>query len=135
MVNTKRMLARNLTLMALYIGFGICCFVFHKVQPLFISFAISGIIVISMNLFRIKKMTHNEEFRKQIEIESQDERSLMINAKTAEIAGFILAVVCSVGALISMLVEKTDYLFIFAGLLLFFGITYLIIKAVLNKIY
>lgn len=135
MINPKKLLVKNIIMLILFVVFAICCVVMGKTSSTYLGFVVGGIAVIGVSLIRIVKMMHNEQYKKQVEIDANDERTKMINMHTNEIAAFVIIMFCTIGALVSMLLDKLDYLYIFGGIVLLWAIVYLFVLFILNKKY
>lgn len=135
MINPKKIIVKNLIMLGMFVLFGICCIIFKKTGSEFIGCFTGGTVVCVLNLFRALKMMKNPEFKKQVEIEAEDERTKMINSKTIELVSFIMIMIMCFGAFTSIIFEKSDYLYILAGLLIIYAVLYFVIRAVYNKKY
>lgn len=135
MINPKKLLVKNLIMLVFFVVFGICCVITGRTSSTYLGFTVGGIAVLLLTTIRTIKMLKNQDFKKQVEIDANDERTKMINAKTSEITTFILLMVCCTGGFVSMFLDKNDYLYIFGGLVILFALVYLITKAILNKKY
>jgi len=135
MINPKKLLVKNLIMIGIFAVFGICCIIFKKTGSEFIGCFAGGIIVCVLNLIRALKMMKNPEYKKQVEIEAEDERTKMINSKTIELVAFIMLMIMCIGAFVSMFFDHLDYLYILAGLVVVYAVLYFVIRAVYNRKY
>jgi len=135
MINPKKLLVKNLIMLGLFIICGVLCIIFHKTSSTYVGGICGGIAVIILNLIRNIKFFTNKEYKKQADIDASDERTKMINEKTAEITNFIIMIGCCIGSIVSILLEKNDYLYIFAGIIIIQTISFYIVHLIMNKKY
>ncbi|NLK46136.1 MAG: hypothetical protein GX297_05710 [Treponema sp.] len=135
MIKTKKLLLVNILILVICITLSICCIVFRKTVSSYIG-ALSGVVFVTVfSLLRCIKMIKNPDYKKQVEIDINDERTKKINAETASITGFIIIMICSVCGIITIFLNKFDYLYIFGSVVLLYSIIYLVVKALINKKY
>lgn len=133
MINAKKLLVKDIIMLGFFVVCGILCIVFKKPVSKYIGVITGGIAGLSIHLIRTIKLLKNEEYKKQAEIDSKDERTLMINSKTSEIAGFVTLMACSCCGIVVLMLDRMDYLYIFGGVVLFYAIIFMITKIILNK--
>ncbi|MBE6352182.1 MAG: DUF2178 domain-containing protein [Treponema bryantii] len=67
-------------------------------------------------------------------MEANDERNILINTKATSITFTILFILIDIAAIVAFILQKIDYLYIFAGIILLSAIIFLITKIILNKL-
>lgn len=135
MIDPKKFFIKTLIMFILIIICGVLLFVTHKTQVEYIGLISGGLLVTSINLVHSIAVLTNKDYKKLVEIEAKDERTLTINSKASEITSFITMIISCFGAIAGILFNKLEYLWIFGGMILFYSVTFLITKAILNKKY
>lgn len=135
MIDQKKSFIKTLIMFILIIICGVLLFVTHKTQVEYIGLLSAGLLVTSINLVHSIAVLTNKDYKKLVEIEAKDERTLTINSKASEITSFITMIISCLGAIAGILFNKLEYLWIFGGMILFYSVTFLITKAILNKKY
>ncbi len=135
MIDQKKSFIKTLIMFILIIICGVLLFVTHKTQAEYIGLLSAGLLVTSINLVHSIAVITNKDYKKLVEIEAKDERTLTINSKASEITSFITMIISCLGAIAGILFNKLEYLWIFGGMILFYSVTFLITKAILNKKY
>lgn len=135
MIDQKKSFIKTLIMFILIIICGVLLFATHKTQAEYIGLISAGLLVTSINLVHSIAVLTNKDYKKLVEIEAKDERTLTINSKASEITSFITMIISCLGAIAGILFNKLEYLWIFGGMILFYSVTFLITKAILNKKY
>lgn len=135
MINPKKLLIKNIIMFCLFVLCAVLCVIFHKMEAPYVGAIAGGMAAIVYNLIRGLKLMKNEEYKKQAEIDAKDERTLMLNSKTSEITGFVVLMICCIGGIISIVLDKIDYLLIFGGIVLIHSLIYYVTRFILNKKY
>lgn len=135
MINPKKLLLRNIIMMIFFLIFGIYIVIFKKFDSAYIGGFSGGLVVLIISLVRIIKMMKNPEYKKQVEIDSKDERTVMINNKTSSLTSFIFIMICAIAGMVSLFIGKHDYLYIFGSIIILHTLIYYIARFFISKKY
>ncbi len=122
-------------MMIFFLVFGIYIVIFKKFNSSYIGGFSGGFVVLIISLIRIIKMMKNPEYKKQVEIDSKDERTVMIHNKTSSVTSFIFVLTCAIAGMVSLFIGKDDYLYIFGSLIILYTLIYYIAKFFISKKY
>lgn len=123
----------NLSLILLFVGITISQ-INKQNLSLYVGFVSGGVGVALLNIIRNIKIYKDEKYKSKTQIEANDERNILINTKATSITFTILFILIDIAAIVAFILQKMDYLYIFAGIILLSAIIFLITKTILNKL-
>ncbi len=135
MINPKKLLVKNITMILFFLTFGLFIVIFKKFEPAYIGGFSGGLAVLIISLIRTIKMLKNPQYKKQVEIDSEDERTHMINNKTNSVATYIFILICGISGIVSLFLGKLDYLYIFGGIIILYTLVYYIVRFFIARKY
>lgn len=121
----------NLSLILLFVGITISQMNKQNLS-LYVGFVSGGVGVALLNIIRNIKIYKDEKYKSKTQIEANDERNILINTKATSIT--FIFILIDIAAIVAFILQKMDYLYIFAGIILLSAIIFLITKTILNKL-